>query len=138
MKRIFFTACLAACLAGFSSFASERISPDILSSFFHTFKKAENISWVEVDDMLRISFTQDGQQRFAYYSNDELVVVATEIKVQELPSALQEQVAKYKDYKVTQVYQLEAVNMKEYCVMLQNSDGELILKGKNKLRTLQK
>jgi hypothetical protein len=130
MKRLFVTIGIAACLVGFSSFKT----PDVLASFFHTFKKAENVNWTEVDGMLRIGFTMNGSQRFAYYSDNELVVVATEIKQEELPAHLQSQLLKYSSYEVSQVYELESNNAKDYCVVLDNSSRHIVLKGKTKLR----
>ena len=133
MKRLFVTLGLAASLISFSSFANE-ISPDVWKSFYHSFSKAENISWTEVDGMMRIGFTLNGQQHFAYYSDDELLVVATEIKTEALPASLQKDLATYADYKVTQVYELEKNNSKEYCVVLDKDSKHFTLKGRNKWR----
>lgn len=129
MKRLFFAFTLAACLAGLSGFASENNVPDAVHSFFQEFKKAENVSWTEVDGMLRIGFTLDGHQKFAYYSNSNLVVLATQIQVKDLPAKLKAQLAKYSDFVVSEVYVLEQNKAKEYCVSLDNKSRNLLLKG---------
>ena len=130
MKRLFFVS-LATCLIGLSSFASEKNVPLVLKTFYKTFKNAQNVNWTEVDDMLRIGFTLNGHSQYAYYSNDELVVVATEIKTDELPETLKAQLAEYKG-SVTQVYEMNKNNVKEYCVVLDTPSKHIVLKGKNK------
>jgi hypothetical protein len=130
MKRLFFTVSLAACLFSLSAFSSEKNFPDALNSFYKTFKNAQNVNWTEVDDMLRIGFTLNGRQEFAYYSNDELVVVATEIKVEELPITLKKQLSAYGSYTVSQVYELAKNDVKEYCIVMDSSSKHLVLKGK--------
>jgi len=134
MKRLFFGCTLVASLLSFSSFANERNVPDVLSSFYKTFHNAQNVNWTEVDDMLRIGFTVNGRQQFAYYSNDDLAVVATEITTEELPETLKTQLSDYKEYTVKQVYTLEKDKSKEYCVMLESPSKHIILKGRNKLK----
>jgi hypothetical protein len=130
MKRLFFVS-LATCLIGLSSFASEKNVPLVLKTFYKTFKNAQNVNWTEVDDMLRIGFILNGHSQYAYYSNDELVVVATEIKADQLPETLKAQLAEYKG-SVTQVYEMNKNNVKEYCVVLDTPSKHIVLKGKNK------
>jgi hypothetical protein len=130
MKRLFFSISLCTCLFSISAFANDGNLPDVLSSFYKTFQNAQNVNWIEVDDMLRIGFISNGHQKFAYYSNDELIVVATEIKVEELPTTLQAQLSPYKDFVVSHVYELVKNDVKEYCVMMQNDSKYITLKGK--------
>ena len=134
MKRLFFTVSIVACLFSISASASTEGLPNVLNSFYKTFQNAQNISWTEVDDMLRIGFTLNGHQQFAYYSNDELVVVATEIKTEELPTTLKAQLSAYKEYTVSQVYELVRNNVKEYCVVMESPSKHIALKGKKALR----
>jgi hypothetical protein len=135
MKRLFFVASIVACLAGFSSFANENV-PDALQSFYKTFQGAKSVNWTKVDDMLRIGFIMDGHQKFAYYSNDELVVLASEIKTEELPEIMKAQLSAYEGYTVSQAYELTKNDVTEYCVVIQNGSKRIILKGKNKWKTL--
>lgn len=132
MKHLFFMVSLVACLLGKPVLASDGNVPDVLILFYNTFQNAQNVSWSEVDDMLRIGFTLNGREQFAFYSKNELVVVATEIKVEELPDVLQQQLSFYKEYKVSQVYELNRNNVKEYCAVINNSGRRIALKGKNK------
>lgn len=134
MKHLFFSVCLFACLFSLPALAKDKNFPDVLTSFYKTFQNAQNVNWSEVDDMMRIGFTLNGREQFAYYSNDELVVVASEIKVEELPEALQQQLSVYRGYKISKVYELKKDNVKEYCAILDNSSRHISLKGKNKWR----
>lgn len=134
MKRFLFTTGLAVCLFSFSAFAKEKNLPNILQSFYKTFQSAENVNWTEVDDMLRIGFTMNGHHQFAYYFNDELVVVATQIETGELPEAVKRQLSKYKGFTVSQVYSLNKNYVKEYCVVMDSPSKHIVLKGKNKLK----
>lgn len=130
MKRLFFSISLAACLFSLPAFASDKNIPDVLSSFYQAFRNAQNVNWTEVDDMLRIGFTLNGHQQFAYYSNNELVVVAKEIKMEELPAPLKTQLTAYKGYTVSHVYELVKDNVKEYCAVLDSPSKHITLKGK--------
>jgi hypothetical protein len=132
MKRLIVTLGLAACLIGFPSYANNKPVPDVLESFYHTFRGAQSVSWTEVDGILRIGFTVDGQQHFAYYADSELIVVAKEIKAEVLPLSLQNGLTKYSGYTITQIYELEKNNTKEYCVVIDNASSHITLKGKNK------
>src|SRR4051812_27571591 len=131
MKRLIVTLSLAACLIGLSSYANEKPVPDVLQSFYHTFSGAQSVSWTEVDGILRIGFTVDGQQHFAYYADNELIVVAKEIKAEALPLSLQDGLTKYSDYTITQVYELEKNKTKEYCVVIDKASRHITLKGRN-------
>lgn len=132
MKRLLFLSALFVSLAILPSFANAANIPGALQSFFKTFRGAQNVNWTEVDDMLRVGFTMDGQQEFAYYSSDELVVVAREITTEDLPEALRAQLAQYPGYNVAQVFELEKNKSKEYCVMLESPSKHINLKGKTK------
>ena len=134
MKRFLFVTGLAVCLFSFSSFAKEKNLPNILQGFYKTFQSAENVNWTEVDDMLRIGFTMNGHQQFAYYFNEELVVVATQIETGELPETVKRQLSKYKGFAVSQVYSLNKNEVKEYCVVMDSPSKHIVLKGKNKLK----
>jgi hypothetical protein len=123
---------MAVCLVSLSAFASEKNLPDVLKAFYKTFQNAQNVSWTEVDDMLRIGFTSNGHQQYAYYSNEELIVVATQIQVEELPESLKAQLSEYKEYSIIKVYELNNNNVKEYCAVLDNSSNHFVLKGKSK------
>jgi hypothetical protein len=132
MKRLLSAAALFLCLSSLSSSASATNIPGALQSFFKTFRDAKNVNWTEVDDMLRVGFVMDGRQEFAYYSNDELIVVAKEIKIDELPGSLRSQLKQYGGYTVAQVFELDKNKSKEFCVMLESPTKHITLKGKNK------
>jgi hypothetical protein len=134
MKRLLFVTGLAVCLFSFSAFAKEKNLPNILQGFYKTFQSAENVNWTEVDDMLRIGFTMNGHQQFAYYFNEELVVVATQIEVKELPEPVKRQLSRYNGFTVSQVYDLNKNDVREYCVVMDSPSKHIVLKGKNKLK----
>ena len=122
MKRLIFSFSLALSLLSLSSFASDGNTPDVLNTFYKTFKSAENVNWSTVDDMLRIGFTSNGHQQYAYYSNDDLIVVATEIKAADLPLAMKQQLEEeYKGFAISTVYELNRNNLKEYCVVIDSA-----------------
>lgn len=131
MKRLFVILGLITCLFTSSSYANKNY-PEGLASFFITFHKAQNVSWSEVEGLLRVGFTLDGQTHFAYYSGQELLVLATEIKTESLPMSLQNDLSKYKGFTVSQAYLLEKNNVKEYCVVLDKGNKHLVVKGKDK------
>lgn len=134
MKRLFFVG-LAACLITLSSFISEKNVPEVLNTFYKTFNNAQDVNWTEVDDMVRINFTLNGHSHHAYYMNATLVVVATEIQIEELPETLRFQLAELKGT-ITEVYQMNKNNRKEYCVTLDTASKRIVLKGTNKWRVL--
>ena len=80
MKRVLILTALFASLSSLSVSANATNIPGALQSFFKTFRNAQNVNWTEVDDMLRVGFVMDGRQEFAYYSNDELVVLQKKLK----------------------------------------------------------
>lgn len=138
MKHFFFSVALLGFLAGFSSFAAETNVPNVLQSFYHTFKKAENVNWTKVDDMMRIGFTLNGQEHFAYYEEDKLVVLAKEIQLSELPARLQDPLTKYHGYSITKAYELNKEGTREYYLVLDNGTQHLVLNGTKKWRPFLK
>lgn len=134
MKRLFLLG-LVACLITLSSFASEKSIPDVLTTFYKTFSSAQDVNWTQVDDMIRINFKLNGHSHHAYYSNETLVVVATEIKAEELPETLKTQLTDYRGT-ITETYEMKKNNRKEYCITLNTSSKRVVLKGINKWRIL--
>lgn len=129
MKRLFVTLGLAAMLIGNSSFANSD-PQDALSTFYKKFRNAENVTWSDVDGMTRIGFTVKGQEHFAYYNNEELVVLAKRIEVTELPSSLKEELSgSYGDYAKSELYEVESNGSKEYYITLDKNSRHLVLKG---------
>lgn len=123
---------LALLLTGLTASAAGNSVPDVLQSFYRTFQNAQDVNWTTVDDLLRIGFTLDGHRKFAYYSNDELVVVATQIGIEDLPADLREQLQSYKDYQVSQLYRLVSGKTGGYCAVLDKGSKHVVLKGKNR------
>jgi len=129
MKRLFVTLGLAVMLISNSSFASSD-PQDALSTFYKKFGNAENVTWSDVDGMTRIGFTIHGQEQFAYYNNNDLVVLAKRIDVTELPSSLQKELSShYGDYTKSELYAVESNGGKEYYITLDNSSKHLVLRG---------
>lgn len=134
MKRLFFVG-LTVCLITLSSSASEKNLPDALNNFYKTFNNAQDVNWTQVDDMVRINFTLNGHSHHAYYTNETLMVVATDIKAEELPETLRAQLAELKGT-ITEIYEMNKNNRKEYCVTLDTTSKRVVLKGTNKWRVL--
>ena len=69
MKRLLVAFTLFACAFTSLAFAAgEKIPGSILQSFYQTFNNAKNVSWAEVDGMIRIGFKIDDAENFAYYN----------------------------------------------------------------------
>lgn len=129
MKRLFVTLGLAATLISTSSFASSD-PQDALSSFYKSFRNAENITWSDVDGMTRIGFTVNGQEQFAYYNSQDLIVLAKRIDVKDLPTSLQEELStSYSNYTKSELYAVESNGSTEYYITLDNSSKHLVMKG---------
>jgi len=65
------------------------ISPDIQTRFLYEFEHASNVSWSQVKDFYKASFTMDGRAMSAFYNADgELIAVTKNISVAELPETL--------------------------------------------------
>lgn len=132
MKRLFMTLSLAAILVS-ASLCAHAGGPDVLNSFYHTFSNAQDVTWTEVDGMTRIGFTLNGQEHFAYYSDENLVVVAKKIKEADLPEQLQSELKSvYGGYAVSDIYEVAGSGRKEYCATVSGNSKQLILKGSKK------
>jgi hypothetical protein len=130
MKRLFITLGLFVTVFSTSSFASGTSEyPIFLESFFKTFDGVKNVNWSEVNGCVRIAFMRDGKQNYAYYNSDnELIVVSTQMELKELPASLQSALqTKYRDFTVTGVYTFTTGNKAEYFVSLDNYKKQLVL-----------
>ena len=131
MKRVFFVLGLLTVLFTNSSLANNDNSyPAFLKAFFKTFTKAENVSWTEVEGMIRISFLDEGKESHAYYNAAGFLVVATRpLLVNELPAALQSQLTKkYSTYSVSEVFEFKKDKSTEYYVVLGKEKKQIVLK----------
>ncbi len=129
MKRLVMATSLFILSFGTSAFATDNNYPAFLSTFFKTFSSAEHVSWELVDGFTRVSFQIKGKQNFAYYNEDNaLVVVTTPLHVSDLTTSMQSKLrSQYENYTVSAVYECAAGNKKNRYVVLENDKKQLIV-----------
>ena len=135
MKRLFVTFTLFACAFTSTGFAAVgKIPASIMQSFYEKFNNAKNVTWAEVDGMVRIGFKMDETVNFAYYNEaGDLVVLTKEITFSQLPPSLQSDLGKrFSEYTVSDMYWFQNDEKKEYYVVLENSEKKLILNATSK------
>ncbi len=128
MKRIFFLLLLSALLS-VRSFAADEPTAAILVSFHHHFTDATSVSTAQVDELTRISFIRDQKQYCAYYNADaQLVILSHQITLNELPSALREDLDKrFGSYTIADLYQFEKDGKATWYAVLNNRNRHLTL-----------
>lgn len=136
MKRLFIGLAAFACSIALSSFSTKPAS--VPRTFYRQFHGATRVNWSDVDGMLRVAFYLNGQNQYAFYSGDELLVVATEIETQQLPATLRHDLHNYAGYTITQAYVLQSSGVKQYYVVLDNDTTHLTLQGKKHWKVFRK
>ena len=135
MRQLIIAFTLIASVYTTKSFAAEKnISPIVMETFHHSFKDAKNVTWEETNGLIRVNFMSEGKESYAYYTNEgELMVVAKQVSITELPNGLQTDLKnKYSDYTVINVYSLESDDHNEFCVVLSKDNKTLTLQGSYK------
>jgi hypothetical protein len=134
MKRIFAAMTLLAIVFSTSSFASDIKTTEVLATFHNTFRYAKNVNFIEVNDMLKITFTEDSKSYIAYYTADgDLMGLSRQLTASELPVSLQEQLKrKYSRFEITEVYTIEMEGRSQYYVAISNESEQLILNSPGK------
>jgi hypothetical protein len=132
MRHLIIAFALIASVYTTKSFAAEKnISPIVMETFHHSFKDAKNVTWEDINGLIRVNFTSEDKESYAYYNNDgELLVLAKSISLSELPNGLQAGLKnKYADYTVINIYKLESDDHNEFCVVLSKDNKMLTLNG---------
>lgn len=139
MKRIVIALSLLTIVCTNSSLAGDDHSyPEFLKSFYKTFTNAEKVSWTEVDGFIRIAFSVQGKENFAYYNTaGNLVVMAVPIQVSALPTVLQSAlIGRFSNYSITEAYEFKKGKNTEYYVVLDNARKHQVLHSNGKRWTV--
>ena len=134
MKRLFAAMTLLAIVFTTSSFAADIKTTEVLATFHNTFKYAKNVNFIEVNNMLKITFTEDSKSYIAYYTaNGDLMGLSRLLSVSDLPAPLQDQLKrKYRGYEISEVYTIEMEGRSQYYVAISNETHQLILNSPGK------
>jgi hypothetical protein len=135
MKKIILAAAILMIAFTTNAFAAEESVPaNVIRSFKYTFYGASDVSYSEVNDMIRVAFILEGKKNVAYYhANGELVVLTQAMKISEFPQSLQNDLQqRCSEYVVTDSYKFEKDGSVEYYLILDNSEKHVILHSSGK------
>lgn len=129
-KIVLFTLMLM--LSFSSSFAGTSTGVDerIANSFKKDFAGAQDVKWEKSNDFAKATFTLSGQVMFAYYSEQgTLIAVTRNITSSQLPLGLMTDLKNnYREYWISDLFEIAANNETSYYITLQNGDYTLVLK----------
>ena len=131
MKRLAIALSLFATVFTTSSFASDgTVSPEVLKSFQSTFATAKDIDWSVTEELYKVHFTLNGQHITAFYKMDGTMAALTRnITVMQLPVNLQASLKNdYKNYWVSDMFEVSNEEGTQYYVTLENADVKMIMK----------
>lgn len=119
---------LCACLLMGSATAAP-VNQKILASFKREFSKATEETWKTVDGFEVVSFRMESKYLTAYYQESgELKAVTRNISMDQLPLSLQNSIrSNYKDYWITDLFQITSNDETRYFISIENVDQKIIL-----------
>lgn len=130
MKKFIFLFSLLA-LVTTESFATDTPVPTVvLHSFYAMFKHTNDVVWKQENGLTIASFTLGGQQKFAYYSDtNKLLVVAEPVALENLPEELQESLHySYRRFDVAELYKMQTSTDTTYSAVLENAKRKIFVK----------
>ena len=142
-KSILILAMLLTTIVG-SSFANKTDDNKnrAAASFKQDFASAKEVTWETGKELAKATFKLNDQVMFAYYTESgELMAVVRNMVSGQLPINLLTNLKKnYKDYWITDLFEVSASNESSYYVTLQSADNVIVLKssGLNKWEVFQK
>jgi hypothetical protein len=109
------------------------VSGDVLKSFQSTFAQAKEVSWTVTENLYKAEFTLNDQAVTAFYNNEgQFLGLTRNITSFQLPLMLQATIKKeYKDYWISELFELSNDNGTEYYITLENADTKITLKSSN-------
>jgi len=121
-------------LSSFRSYASDGVTPEVLSAFLSRFHAATQGNWDERHGYFVAEFVLDGVKKSAYFDQQgNLVVVGKQIAPAQLPeylaAALDES---YGDYTLSALFELEDEHGTSYFAVAVNEGKEKILRATSK------
>jgi hypothetical protein len=98
-------------------------------AFKRNFETATDVKWEEVNGYMKVSFTVSAQAMQAYYTPaGELVSVIRNITSDQLPLMLLLELKNiYKNYWVTELFEVVSGDQHGYFMTLENSNREIVL-----------
>lgn len=115
-----------------SAFANtgKEINEKIAASFKNDFASATDVKWEKTKQFVKVTFSQNQQIMFAYYMEDgSLVAVTRNLTVGQLPLNLLTSYKKnYKDYWVSDLFEMVNGSDTDYYLSLENGDQTIVLK----------
>ncbi|HYH14542.1 MAG TPA: hypothetical protein VD794_04955 [Flavisolibacter sp.] len=108
-------------------------SPEALASFQSTYSNATDVSWVNIGELYKVTFTLDGKAATAFYNTTgSLVAVTKNLSSMELPSALKASLKKeMKDGYISDLFMMSSEQGLVYYVTFENADTKLVMKSTN-------
>lgn len=97
-----------------------KLTDRVVRAFETSFSDAEDAEWSEVDDLFKVSFTQNEHRMFAFYNaQGELVVSGRYLAVKQLPKTAQQKLAaEAAGLVILEVYEITAgVDTKYYATL---------------------
>jgi len=109
----------------------ESVSPAVENAFKNKFPGAANAEWLAGPSYYKVSFTYNGVQLFAIFSDDaSLMGTARNITSNQLPYFLQKVKRNLTHYWITDLYEMSCDSGFSYYMTLDNADNKIILEAK--------
>lgn len=120
-------------MMGFSVFANGNdnvATPQALNAFRKDFATASNTRWEQTTNLLKATFTLNGQVLTAYYfPNGDLQAVVRNITSDQLPlNLLRSLRSDYAEYWITDLFEISRNSETTYYVTVENSDKKIVLR----------
>jgi hypothetical protein len=132
MKNKFLVWTLALIMSFSSGFAGTITGVDekIVNSFKKDFAAAEDVQWEKSDAFVKATFKISGQVMFAYYTEaGSLIAVSRNITSTQLPIGLLTELKKnYREYWISDLFEIAMNNETAYYITIQNGDYSLVMK----------
>jgi hypothetical protein len=108
----------------------ETINQKAVSSFKKDFSNAQDAKWESTKDYVKVTFKQNDQVMFAYYSKSgDLLAITRNIVSNQLPISLLSNLKKnYKTYWISDLFEISSDSDASYYITLQSSEHTLVLK----------
>ena len=132
MKTVVIALTLLASVFTKASLANDAkaVTPEVLKAFQSTFATAKGADWTVTDDLYKVQFALDGQYITAFYKADGTIAAITRhIPSVQLPVNLLTALKNdYKEYWISELFELSNDEGVQYYVTLENADAKTVLK----------
>jgi hypothetical protein len=125
MKKIIIALAVVVFILGNTAFAhGKEVEKRVRQVFEKEFAGAVDINWYTLEEFYRVDFTFNNTHLTAYYNHGgEMLTLVRNIPFSVLPVMLQFDLRKnYKDYWITEIYELSNRDGTEYRLTIENAD----------------